>query len=208
MSDLFAVPDGAHDPFQVVAVRSAYQSPWIEVEHRDVVRPDGQPGIYGLVRFANLAVGVLPLFDDGTVAMVGQWRVPLDRWSWEIPEGGVPHAEAALDGAARELAEEVGVQAAHWLEILQLDLSNSVTDERAVLYLAWGLEPASPVEGDPTEVLVQRRVAFGALLDAVGRGEVRDSLTVAAALRVHHLAITGQLAGRLPDHVTRAILQR
>jgi ADP-ribose pyrophosphatase len=203
MSSLFDPPDHAGDPFQTHASRTAYENPWLAVEHRDVTRPDGKPGIYGIVRYANLAVGVIPVFPNGTIPLVGQWRVPHEAWSWEIPEGGVPFDEDPQAGAARELAEEAGLAAANWLHILDFDISNSVTDEKAVLYLAWGLSPV-PMAPDGTEVLEQKTVHFLDLLDGVDRGAVRDSLTVAAVLRVHQLA----LAGRLEPALCQALLHR
>ena len=72
---------------------AVYENPWIAVREDQVLRPDGQPGIYGVVHFKNRAVGVLPVDDDGRVWLVGQHRYPLDAYSWEIPEGGGPEAE-------------------------------------------------------------------------------------------------------------------
>ena len=67
---------------------TVYANPWIEVLHDEVDRPDGSPGIYGVVHFRNLAVGVVAVADDGRILLVGQHRYTLDAYSWEIPEGG------------------------------------------------------------------------------------------------------------------------
>lgn len=179
-----------------------FQNPWIRIESHDVVAPTGRECHYGVVRFANLAVGVLPLFDDGTVALVGQARFALGTFSWEMPEGGVPHGEAPLDGAKRELREETGLTADTWQEILRFDMSNSVTDEVAVLYLAMGLQ-AGETEPDETENLVPARVPFSQLLKSVIMGQVRDGLTVASVLRVYHMAVSGEL----PPHLAEAVLR-
>ena len=109
----------------------AYENPWIEVRHDEVDRPDGSPGIYGVVHFRNAAVGVVAVDDEGRILFVGQHRYPLDAYSWEIPEGGAPIDEDPLDGARRELAEETGFEAATWSELARFSLSNSITDERA-----------------------------------------------------------------------------
>ncbi|ESQ87002.1 DNA mismatch repair protein MutT [Asticcacaulis sp. AC460] len=179
-----------------------FENPWIRIESHDVVAPTGRECHYGLVRFANRAVGVLPLFDDGTVALVGQARFALGTFSWEMPEGGVPEGEDTLDGAKRELREETGYRADTWQEILRFDMSNSVTDEVAVLYLATGLKPGD-VEPDETENLFAARVPFSQLLKAVIMGQVRDGLTVASVLRVHHMAVSGEL----PPHLAEAVLR-
>jgi 8-oxo-dGTP pyrophosphatase MutT (NUDIX family) len=200
---LFGPPPGAADPFTVTATRTGYANPWIEVEHRDVIRPDGKAGIYGIVRLANRAIGVLPLLADGTVPLVGQWRVPLGRYSWEIPEGGGPINEPALAAAQRELLEETGYTARQWLPLIGFDVSNSITDEEATVFLAYDLEPGE-AEPDGTEVLHRRDVHVLDLLAGIDSGAVRDSLTVVAVLRLWQLATEG----RLPEALARAILAR
>src|SRR6185312_4039440 len=119
--------------------RVGYDNPWITIWHDEVTRPDGSPGIYGVVHFANLAAGVLAVDAGDRVLLVGQHRYVLDAYSWEIPEGGVPDGETALDGARRELLEETGVEATEWRELARLHLSNSVSDELAILFVATGL---------------------------------------------------------------------
>ncbi len=126
-------------PWRRHSRRLAYENAWIQVHHDEVTRPDGQPGIYGVVHFRTRAVGVVAIDDEDRVVLVGQYRYSLDHYSWEIPEGGVPYDEDPLDGARRELREETGIDAATWREIGRLDLSNSITDETGVLYLATGL---------------------------------------------------------------------
>lgn len=202
MEDAFAPPPSAGDPFTVRAVSHPYATPWLSIEHRDVVRPDGADGVYGIVRFAQSAVGVLALSERGEVTLVGQWRVPLGRYSWELPEGGCPHDEDPLAAAQRELAEETGLRAASWMQILSCDVSNCVTDETASIFLAWNLRPGEAAP-DGTEVLERRVVHFTTLLDGIERGAIRDGLTIAAVLRAHQMA----LAGRLPEALARAMLQ-
>ena len=161
----------------------AYENPWITVWHDEVDRPDGSPGIYGLVHFANLAAGVVVLDDDDRMALVGQHRYALDEWSWEIPEGGVPAGESALEGAKRELREETGLEAAAWREIARVDLSNSVSDERAVLFLATGLThgEASP---EPSEAIDVRWVPFDEAVAMTLDGRITDAMSVVAIQRL------------------------
>jgi 8-oxo-dGTP pyrophosphatase MutT (NUDIX family) len=173
----------ANGPWRRRARSVAYENPWITVWHDDVLRPDGTPGIYGVVHFANLAVGVVALDDDDRVLLVGQHRYALDAYSWEIPEGGVPAGEDPLGGAARELREETGVVAARWREIGRFHLSNSVTDEAGVLYLATELlqEVAAP---EATEELEIRRVPFADALAMTLDGRITDAMAIMGIQRV------------------------
>jgi 8-oxo-dGTP pyrophosphatase MutT (NUDIX family) len=163
--------------------RAAYENPWLTVWHDEVTRPDGAPGIYGVVHFANLAVGVVAIDAADRVALVGQHRYTLDAYSWEIPEGGVPPDEDPLHGAARELREETGVVAAEWHELGRLHLSNSVSDEGAILYLATALTSGEP-SPDGTEDLAVRWVPFDEALAMTLDGGITDAMSVAALLWV------------------------
>jgi 8-oxo-dGTP pyrophosphatase MutT (NUDIX family) len=157
--------------------RVAYENPWVTLWHDDVDRPDGSPGIYGTVHFANLAVGVVVLDADDRVLLVGQHRYTLDRYSWELPEGGVPPSETPEEGARRELLEETGVTADDWRRIVRFDLSNSITDETGWVFAARaiGHGPATP---EPSEDLAIRWVAFDEALAMVRREEITDAITI------------------------------
>jgi ADP-ribose pyrophosphatase len=189
------------DPFTVVRSTIAYENPWMKVEHQDVIRPDGNPGIYGIVRFKNRAVAVLPIENNGDVWLVGQWRKPLDRWSWEVPEGGVPFDEDLEAGARRELEEEAGLVAGAFVKIIEFDVSNSICDEVGVGYIAYDLSYGI-MAPDPTEVLAVRRIHFTHLLQEIDQGLIRDAPTLVTVLRAHQLALTN----RLPEALCRAML--
>lgn len=157
--------------------RVAYENPWITVFHDEVAQPGGAAGIYGVVHFANVAVGVVAIDDDDRVALVGQHRYPFDEVSWEIPEGGSPHAEDSLEGAKRELLEETGVTARGWREIGRYQLSNSISDEAAVVYLASDLQQGV-AQPDAGEELVLRWVPFDEVMEMVRSGQIIDALSV------------------------------
>jgi len=173
----------ADNPWKRLSRTVAYQNPWIIVYHDEVLRPDGQPGIYGVVHYRNQAVAVVVLDEQDRVLLVGQYRYTLDVYSWEIPEGGAAEGEALLAAAQRELREETGFSADHWREIAWLHLSNSVSDERAVCYLATGLRPGV-AEPEGTERLQIRWLPFTAALAMSADGRITDALTVVALQRV------------------------
>src|ERR1700690_3853725 len=172
-------PDPTESPWRQRSRRLVYQNAWVDVFHDEVDRPDGRPGIYGVIHFHNHAVAIVAIDDQDRVVLVGQWRYTIDAYSWELPEGGVPPDETPLAGAQRELREETGVHAAEWREIGRIAVSNSVTDELGTLFLATGLDQgeASP---DGTEELRLRWVPFDAALAMIDDGRVTDLLTIAA----------------------------
>jgi 8-oxo-dGTP pyrophosphatase MutT (NUDIX family) len=188
-------------PWRSLEKRLVYSNSWIALEEHQAEAPTGARALYGVVRFENLAIAVLPLHEDGSVTLVGQHRMPHGDFSWEIPEGGAPRGEPPLDGARRELREEAGLEAAEWREVLRAQLSNSVTDELAVGFIALGLSEVA-AEPDATEHFALARIPFAEALDLALQGHMADMLTVAMLLRAHHMAVTGEL----PDTLAAAML--
>jgi len=162
--------------------RLVYDNPWIQVRHEEVTTPAQTPGAYGVVHFKNTAVGILPLDADNNTYLVRQTRYPLAQYTWEIPEGGCPEQEAPLDAARRELQEEVGLAAGHWELLQELHLSNSITDERAIIYLARDLSPVAQNLDESEDIEVQK-VPISEALAMLRKGEITDAITVAALLR-------------------------
>jgi 8-oxo-dGTP pyrophosphatase MutT (NUDIX family) len=185
-------------PWKRGAERLVFENPWIKVTEHAATAPTGKPASYGVVGFKNFAIAVLPIHADGTVVLVGQNRFALAGYSWEVPEGGSPIDEDPLEGARRELAEETGLAAADWREVLRVQMSNSVTDERAFGFLALGLtETAEVHHKDDTEELAIVRAPFREALEAALAGHLQDILTVAMLLRAYHMAREGALPGAL-----------
>lgn len=172
-----------NNPWTTLTERTVYENPWIRVSHREVLTPGGQAGIYGVVHFKNLAVGVVPLDEAGNTWLVGQYRYTLGRYSWEIPEGGCPVGTDPLAAVKRELLEETGITARQWFKVADFDTSNSVTDETGMFFVAQGLSfgDASPEE---TEELKVKKVPFAEAVGMVLRGEITDALSMIAILRV------------------------
>jgi 8-oxo-dGTP pyrophosphatase MutT (NUDIX family) len=182
-----------HNPWQVLSEKKVYENPWIKLTEFDVINPSGGKGIYGKVHFKAIAVGAFPLDENLNTWLVGQYRFPLDQYSWEIPEGGGAFGIDPVESAKRELIEETGLVATEWTKIVDMHLSNSVSDEYAVIYLARNLSQhtASPEE---TEQLQVKKLPFSAAYQMVERGEITDAMSVAAILKVKLMLADGRIS--------------
>lgn len=175
--------DEKFNPWKTKSIKTTYENNWIEVEHHEVLNPNGNNGIYGKVHFKNLAIGIVPLDENNNTWLVGQFRYPLNKYSWEIPEGGGQLGVPALESAKRELLEECGLEASEWTEILQMHLSNSVSDELAIIYVAKGLTQTQS-EPEDTEQLQVKKLPFNQVFNMVMNGSITDSMSVAAILKI------------------------
>ncbi len=157
------------NPWTILSARQEYDNPWISVTEYAVLNPSGRNGIYGKVHFKNIAIGILPLDKDLNTYLVGQFRFPIDKYSWEIPAGGGPLDEDPLESAKRELLAETGLVAHSWTILMEMHLSNSVSDECSIIYLARDLEQyeSSPEE---TEQLAVKKLPFEEIYQMVEEG--------------------------------------
>lgn len=175
---------GTDNPWTTHSTRVGYENQWITVEHNEVTTPGGSPGIYGVVRFKNLAVGVLPVDDEDHTWLVGQYRYALDQYSWEMPAGGSPAGVDPMDTARRELVEETGLRAGKLTPLLtDVKLTNSVTDERAFAYLATELTMGE-AEPEDTEDLQVRRLPVDEVIEMVMANKIDDAYTIMAFQRL------------------------
>ena len=181
-----------HNPWTVLDQKKIYENPWIELTEFQVINPSGGNGIYGKVHFKHKAVGVIPLDENWNTWLVGQYRFTLNQYSWEIPEGGGEMDEDTLEEAKRELLEETGLIANSWTKILTMHLSNSVTDEWSVIYLARDLEEKE-AQPDETEKLVVKKIPFDKAVQMIEDGLITDAMAIAAIQKIQLLVYQGKL---------------
>jgi 8-oxo-dGTP pyrophosphatase MutT (NUDIX family) len=181
------------NPWKVLGEKKMYDNPWISLTEYDVLNPSGGKGIYGKVHFKNLAIGVLPLDAQLNTWLVGQYRFPLNQYSWEIPEGGGSMDVEPIESARRELLEETGLVAAEWSPLIEMHLSNSVSDEHAIIFLARNLKQQE-AEPEETEQLQIKKVSFEEAWQMVEKGMITDSMSVAAILKVKLMIADGRIS--------------
>jgi len=180
------------NPWQIISEKPVYSNPWITLTEYDVINPSGGKGIYGKVHFKNLAIGIVPLDDEMNLWIVGQYRFTLNQYSWEIPEGGGLIGIEPVESAKRELIEETGLVAGKWTEILRMHLSNSITDEYSIIFLAQQLQmkKAMPEE---TEKLMVKKIPLTEAYTMVEQGIITDAMSVAAIQKIKLMINDGLL---------------
>lgn len=171
------------NPWTRLDTQLIYENDWIRLEEDRVINPSGGSNDYGVVRFKNTAIGIVPIDDAGNTWLVGQWRYTLNEYAWEIPMGGQPSSCDPLAGAKRELREETGLTAASWTELMRLHTSNSITDECGIVYIARGLKQGD-TQFDDTEVLSLRKLPLREAVRLAVNGDITDAISVAALLKL------------------------
>ena len=172
------------NPWKLLGSVCVYQNDWIRVREDRVIRPDGQPGIYGVVEVAPSVV-VLAADDQDHVVLVGQWRYARAKFSWELPLGGAhPEDHDRRVTAARELREETGVAAAHWESLGLVEACVGVTNDVQEIFVATSLTHVGS-QPDPSEQIQTRWVPFPEAVRMVMAGEITECASIAAILKHH-----------------------
>jgi 8-oxo-dGTP pyrophosphatase MutT (NUDIX family) len=175
----------------VTRTRVAYENPWIVVREDEVVRPDGSPGLYGVVEMRRPAVFVVALTDADEVVLVTVDRHTVGP-SVEVPAGGTD-GEDPLVAARRELAEETGLAAGTWRRVGDLAALNGICRAPEIVYLATDLRavdrgPSAGDVGDLSDEQVSEgisavsRVPVREALAMIRRGQITDAETVTALM--------------------------
>ena len=184
--------DESHNPWKVLSTKEIYDNPWIKVREHQVINPSGNKGIYGVISPKNYAIGIVPLDEDYNTWIVGQYRFSINRYSWEIPEGGGPVDEDILESAKRELMEETGIKANKWQQVMECYTSNSIMDEKGFIFIARDLTfgEAKPTE---TEELQIRKLPFSEVVEMAMKGEITDALALSGIFKVKLMMDRGEI---------------
>ncbi len=171
------------NPWKQQCNERVFENPWFCLDVDDVINPGGSLSHYGKILFKNIAIGIIPLDEQQNTWLVGQYRYVPDCYSWEIPMGGGPLHIDPLESARRELREETGLIADNWEELMQLHTSNSVTDERGIVYIATDLHEGETAF-EATEDLQLIKLPLDDAVQLVIDGEITDAVSVAGLLRL------------------------
>jgi 8-oxo-dGTP pyrophosphatase MutT (NUDIX family) len=171
------------NPWKTLNSKLVYQNQWLRIREDQVIRPDGNEGVYGVVELPA-SVAIVALNDLDEVLLVGQWRYTHGKFSWEIPTGSSEAGEPVLEAARRELREEGGVLAAEWVALGSIDNSNGVTTDVSHLFFATQLS-ATTRDEDPTEKLSVKWIPFSQAVENVMSSAMTESGTVAGILKAH-----------------------
>lgn len=178
--------DFTKNPWKTISKKIHYESAWIRTEEHEVINPAGKPALYSMTHFKNIAVAVIPLDDENNTWIVGQFRYPTQSYEWEVCEGGCPEGTDPVETAKRELIEECGIMAEYLTPVLEMQLSNSATDEISYTYIARGLSMTNN-NPEESEQLTVRKLPFIELFEMAMNGAIKDALSVASILKVNEL---------------------
>lgn len=178
--------------WKIKVKKAVYDNPWISLNHYEVLDPSGEDGIYGVVGFKNEALAIVPIDVELHTYLVGQYRFPVDSYSWEVPEGGGALKKSNKLEALRELKEETGLIASDLYPFLEMQLSNSVTDEISKSFVAFDLETGDP-QPDSSEKITLLRVPLSDAFSMVEKNLIKDGLSVASLMRLELILIKNKL---------------
>lgn len=165
---------------RVTKSRIIYRGPLFGVRQDRLVEPGGIQAIRDVVTHAGSVV-LLPVFKDGTVLLVRQYRHAVGRFLWELAAGRIEPGEKPLAAARRELAEETGYVAGRLRRLVEFFPSPGFLDERMIVYLAEDLHPGR-ARPEADERILVRRFSLRRLEAMIRRGRLRDGKSIAAIL--------------------------
>src|SRR5213593_551280 len=163
------------EPPKIVASEKVFEGRVFNVTV-DTIREADKTYVREVVHHSGSAV-ILPAFDDGTIALVRQYRHPAVKYLLELPAGTLNDKERPEEGAARELEEELGVRAGKLEKLSEFFVSPGFCEEKMWLYLATDLtETKQRLEDDEFIEIV--RVPIERALQMITDGEIEDAKTI------------------------------
>jgi len=170
-----------HGPWTIQHTRQLYRDDFVEFYEDKVLKPDGEPSSYAVMRMKP-GVSVLAVGADGTAYLTKQFRYAVGRESVEVVSGIIDEGERPEEAARRELREELGIEADEWVDLGLIDAVTSQVYCPATVYLARGLK-FGETERDSSEEMETVRMSFAEAVSAVMRGEITHGLSCVLILK-------------------------
>lgn len=146
--------------------------------------PDGSVSSREWIKHPG-ACAVVPVFENGEIMLLRQFRYPVQQIFWEVPAGKIDAGEAEEATALRELEEEAGVTTTDYAYVGHFYPGIGYSDEVIHIYTGWNLKSV-PQKVDEDEFVTRQRIPFSEAIEMVHSGEINDGKTVICLLRAWH----------------------
>ena len=171
--------DKAAPSITTLASREVYRNRWMRVREDEILRSNGERGVYGVVEKHDAAI-ILPI-DQGRVWLVEQYRYTIQEHALELPQGGWEmEVENPEELARGELKEETGLEAAQMVHLGELWIAYGFTRQKQHVYLATGLTHAEKEPDSEEHDIVVRAVSVEEFEELMRSGKICDGCTLAA----------------------------
>jgi len=167
--------------FKVLEEKHVYLSDWCGLRRDMVVLPDGQEQEYHVFEIGD-AVSIVPVMEDGSIMLVGQYRYPHGKTHWETPAGRINPGEEPAQAAVRELREETGCSAERFVAMPGWYPTNGISAHYAHCYVALGCVQDSQLELDDSEVLTPQAFAKDDVEKLLDAGRFEDGFSAIALM--------------------------
>ncbi|MEQ8524371.1 NUDIX hydrolase [Gracilimonas sp.] len=153
----------------------------LHVFYDEAELPDGSTSSREWIKHPG-ACAVVPVFENGDLMMIRQFRYPMKQVFWEVPAGKIDAGETQDNTALRELQEEAGVATNDFAYVGHFYPGIGYSDEIIHIYVAWNLKSV-PQKVDDDEFVTRERIPFKEAVNMVHSGEINDGKTVICLLR-------------------------
>ena len=172
-----------HGPWQITDTQKQYENPWIRVDEHAVIHPDGKAGIFGIVSILP-GVSVLAMDEEHDVYLCREFRFAKGYESLEAVCGGINQGETYLQAAQRELLEELGIEAADWTDLGEVNSLTTVVNSPQRIFLAQQLS-FHKAQPEGSEQITMVKLPFREVLQSVIEGTITHDLTCILVLKTY-----------------------
>lgn len=170
-----------HGPWTIKKSKIVYKNPWLTVREDAVLRPNGTPGIFGVVDMVP-GVSVLPIDDKGNVYLTKEFRYAVESDSVEVVSGGIDEGETPLQAAKRELKEELGIVAKKWTKLGVMNPFTSIVHSPATLFIAQDIRFTETLK-EETEIITVCKMSLAEAVELVMKSKITHGQTSVLILK-------------------------